>query len=203
MNGISSFGCSWQVTIVDPDGNVVEEASGHNSFLVQFAQLLKTAFDGSTASMRCIDSVMRNILWHRSGVGSVDDHLYVGFNIDTVPSEDDLGIVIGTGLTDVEIGDYKLKTKIDHGTSSGQFVYDTQTIADVDASVDEVWIDITRSFVNMSGETQAISEIGIYALVTDENTEDQTVCIIRDIVPGLIVSAGYVANVKYTLSTGF
>lgn len=75
---------------------------------------------------------------------------------------DTRGLVIGTGATAVDIADFKLETKIAHGTAATQIKYEAvvfEAFAVVGSTASFV---VKRRFENASGATITVSEAGIY-----------------------------------------
>ncbi len=143
-----------------------------------------------------------------AGVATVD----TAGNVDTIgpaaatlltatgPDNDDtVGIVVGTGVTEVSIIDDNLATKIAHGTGSGQLDYELQTMdSQVTTEAGYAYFDITRAFTNSSGATIRIFESAIYAH-NGQGAADY-VCIMRDVFTPLYVPNGKVATVKYRIT---
>ena len=74
------------------------------------------------------------------------------------------GVVLGTGALPVTVDDNKLQTKIADGIGAGQLDYQItaqDTIATQTAT--EVYYDISRLFINSSGGTITVNEIGLMA----------------------------------------
>ena len=106
------------------------------------------------------------------------------------------GIIVGTGTTAPTNTDYVMESPIAHGTGAGELQYQatTYTWADVvGANVDAI---ITRTFLNGSGGTVTVNEIGIYCLDTQSYLE------LRDVLAaGVDVENGETLTVQYTLRT--
>ena len=77
-------------------------------------------------------------------------------------NDDSFGICVGSGSTPVSVTDYKLSSKIPHGTGSGQLDYETHTVTS-SYSGTYSYVEIARSFVNRSGADVMVKEIGLVA----------------------------------------
>ena len=106
------------------------------------------------------------------------------------------GVGVGTGTTTPTNTDYVLATPIAHGTGAGQIQYQGTTYTAADVVGDNVDAIITRTFLNGSGSTITVNEIGIYCLDTQSFLE------IRDVLAaGVDVDDGETLTVQYTLRT--
>lgn len=94
-------------------------------------------------------------------------------------SNDNFGILVGTGTTAPVPANAAMETKIAHGTGAGQLIYGgcSASGAFVPQDQDTVVI-ITRAFRNYSGGTITIEEIGI--VVTEDTTPSLYWLISRD-----------------------
>lgn len=72
------------------------------------------------------------------------------------------GIVVGTGSNAVTIGDYCLQTKISHGTGSGHLYHCACTVTAPTKSGSTYTTEVYRQFINFSGGSITVEEIGIY-----------------------------------------
>jgi len=73
------------------------------------------------------------------------------------------GIVVGSSDEAVEYDDYNLKSKIPHGTGSGQLSYGETTLETPYKDGTEYKFRITRPFTNNSGDTITVKEVGLVA----------------------------------------
>lgn len=71
------------------------------------------------------------------------------------------GIVVGTGSTAVTNTDYKMETKIAHGSGAGQLLYSSMSWSQPCEVGAELRLVAARSFTNDSGSTVTIQEVGI------------------------------------------
>lgn len=93
----------------------------------------------------------------------IDGSLNV-FNI-TAPINNSLyGIVVGSNNTAVSISDNKLNTQISHGTGAGQLSHQAVDFPEaVNVSGSDCRFQIHRDFINNSGGSITIQEIGLYS----------------------------------------
>ncbi|MDP1615694.1 MAG: hypothetical protein Q8L68_07830, partial [Methylococcales bacterium] len=91
----------------------------------------------------------------KSAITQISTATYIG---------EDIGIVIGTGITAVDTGDWKLATKIVHGKAAtqllhyGTYVENFLTVADNTGT-----FKIERTWENVSGASIVVNEIGLYS----------------------------------------
>lgn len=115
-------------------------------------------------------------------------------------NDDTQGIVVGTGVTAVDIADSGLATKVAHGTGSGQLSHAAQTMdSQVTTETGSVYFDITRTFTNSSGALIKLFECGIYAHNGLAGGSADTLCLMRDMVTPLYAFNGSTVTVKYRL----
>jgi len=105
------------------------------------------------------------------------------------------GTVLGTGTNPVEITDYALQTKINHGTGEGQLSYKIQTILAYELVGNTARFKTARQFENLSGGTITINETGIYI----RDGSGQMFCLLRDLVAGgFDILNTQIAEFRYT-----
>lgn len=111
-------------------------------------------------------------------------------------SDDDSGIVVGTGTTAAAIDDNNVETRIDDGAGSGQLQYASSTVAAPTVDASTTTLTLTRVFTNDSGGSITINEV---CLITQDSPE---VLIARDIVSGgIAVGSGQEATINYKIRT--
>lgn len=111
--------------------------------------------------------------------------------------EDNYGILVGSGSTAFDVDQYKLDSKISHGTGSGQLSYGEQSIVDYSSS-HEQW---QRSFDNNSGGDITVYEIGMACKTSklyDGTPEIHYILLARDVITATTVPNGGRLTVKYT-----
>jgi len=111
-------------------------------------------------------------LWVISGIDSVvlDDVWNYGKQLvsKAVITDDTMGILVGTGTTGFTSTDTALATKIANGTGAGQLEYgvcpDTSITAEPATVGDKTSMKIARNFINNSGASITIKEVGIQSV---------------------------------------
>ena len=78
-------------------------------------------------------------------------------------NDDSLGIVVGSGTTEVTIDDYQLATQIAHGSSAGQLSHGDTTFNAPVTSGQSRYFEVVRTFTNNSGGTVMVREIGLHS----------------------------------------
>lgn len=164
------------------------------SFVEAFLSIIKAQMDQDVS----VDDV--------TNVAGTDRNVERGAsNLDTraAITVDTNGIVVGTGSTAVAVTDYALVTKIDDGSGSGQLLYQavvistSMTISDPDIS-----FTIRRDFLNSSGDSITVNEVGIYLTGYSAVGGDEPFMAVRDLISGgQAVADGENLRVTYTIQT--
>jgi hypothetical protein len=81
------------------------------------------------------------------------------------------GIRVGTGDTAFDHEDYELDTIIDHGTGAGELEYGASTTVSPVYAAGNITFSIKRTFVNSSGSSIEVKEVGIAVFCDIDNTE--------------------------------
>lgn len=110
-----------------------------------------------------------------------------------------IGIIIGTGNTPVNIDDQLLEKEIPNSSANGGLTYGSNIVSqDTNDSVSSQ-ITITRTFTNNGSLTIPTREIG---LLMRAGTDDVYMLVMRDVFPSVInVSQGSTLTVNYRLKT--
>jgi len=191
---MAKFGLYYQITVRDKNGKVVKKTRlrKSKSFVFQWMQII--ACQVAQADIANV----KNIVGTLKTCGVHSQNLWGGQAGVGASSE---GIVVGSGTTPPANSDYKLDTQIAHGVGAGQLQYQVGTYAPpaiVSGNVDFV---ITRTFVNQSGATVTVREIGYYCRFFDKTTTAYA-CAIRDVLATAVdVLNGQTLTVTYTLRT--
>ena len=158
--------------IVESDGKEVFRGES-KSFLQNFCKVLygmlsasgsaATKYFGLVSSATVIDtggsSKTAYAEWYAS------DAQYGGgtpAGMNAPDNDDSFGIVVGSGSASVSPTDYRLASKISHGTGSGQLDYDTHAITTSFSSTSS-YVELARTFVNRSSGDVVVREVGIMA----------------------------------------
>jgi hypothetical protein len=96
----------------------------------------------------------------------VPPHQYA-FRVNADAGSDAWGIQVGTGTNPVTISDYKLQSKISHGTGSGQLQYGAVSVGTVAIVGTSAQFTIARTFTNSSGADITVNEVGLVWLYID------------------------------------
>jgi hypothetical protein len=114
------------------------------------------------------------------------------------PSGDDsFGIQVGTSDTAVTRDDYKLGSKISHGSGSGQLAYGSMTVEAVDGTPPASRFRVIRVFSNNTTETITVKEIGL-AIRNVWMSLNQAFLIARDVLTSpQDVPSGATLTVRY------
>lgn len=214
---------------LDRDGKLLERKEQRSrSFTKGFLQLLYVAHAqiayGAPYSMQDITNTARDvdssgqysegyykgILKTGSTPGGCEQLIHAGhsenaaantiINISVVG--EDIGIVVGTGVTAVTPTDYALATRILHGRTAGRLEYGGCEFIGIAFVNPNGEFTIRRYFTNASGGSITVNEVGLYAAGTKMVANDYgftwPFAIARDIVsPGVAVADGEILRVTY------
>ena len=158
------------------------------SFVIGFLQLLQSKMFGTVLSVIDTGNTARTT--------GYADSTYM--QLGAAAGTDVTGTVVGTGTNAVNISDYALQTKIAHGTASGQLQYGAVTFGAPTISGSDIYFTVTRNFVNNSGDSITVNEIGMYGMFYTSGT--RYACLVRDVVAGgVAVADGQTLTLNYTI----
>jgi len=134
--------------------------------------LQATALAGFSARQGSTAILYEDKMWLIAGNdGSQEDDVWsYGKELvsKAVITDDSMGILVGTGTTGFTSTDTALATKIAHGTGAGQLEYgvcpDTSTTTEPATVGDKTSMKIARNFINNSGASITIKEVGIQSV---------------------------------------
>lgn len=183
-----------RAVVRDLDGKVISDTGQKpsKSFVIQFLEFIKAAFDAVTTAATDKTGTERTI--YRSTYAP-----YNSFQLYSAANEYINGIVVGTGDTAVTNTDYRLVNQLEEGATAGKITHGISSFgspAVVGANVD---MNITRSFTNNTGSTITVKEAGIY--VKSYYLAWYSFCIIRDVIGPILVPDKCSLTVIYTYRT--
>ena len=117
-------------------------------------------------------------------------------------NDDSYGILVGSGSDPVSPDNYKLVSKISHGTGSGQLDYDTHSVISSYSDTSS-YVEFYRTFVNKSSDNVIVREVGIaaHSYSSVVGPIDTKYLIARDVLPSPItVKPLGSLTVKYRVS---
>jgi hypothetical protein len=193
----------YKLTFLDDKYKIIRETVPiqSKSFLKGFVWCLNSAFTSAKATSAIqdtqgnIDTPISGYQWsfHPGG-----DSQYL-FSSSSYLKTDEVGIVVGTGNTPITVDDYKLASQIYHGSTSGKFEYLSCAITNLVVSGAAYSFDLQRIFLNSSGGSIDIAEIGIYSRIYLSPSGNSNFMIIRDIVSAAeTVTDGVYIKATYT-----
>jgi len=177
-----------KVTVLDKDGKVIKEFKKKmDSFVKNFHTMfiVGMAMNNGSEEVSFIDT---------DGTPRSSLLTNVDF-IDSLADDDDdtFGIQVGSGTTPVSLTDYKLDSKIPHGTGSGQLDYGACVVKETG----DDYRTVQRTFNNSSGGDVTVNEIGYVCRVTIE-TNTYYALLARDVISTTTVPNGGSLVVEYT-----
>lgn len=189
------MGAVLELTVTDPKtGKVTEHrVMKSGSFVKAFLQLLfvKMALTPTTAPIVILDT--------DAGAGTNRDVSTVenkSYDLRTVAAAtvETNGIIVGTGITAVDISDHRIETLMPHADANYSAV--TWGAPGSDATTSQ--FTITRNFTAVGA--RVVNEIALYCQATDTGGVMREFMIIRDvIVGGVPVGGGLTLTVNYRL----
>jgi hypothetical protein len=196
------IGAVLEVTIKRADGSLKEHwAKQSESFVRQFLDLLYVQMsmvpESSPVFIRDINNVLVDIACGQRN-----------FACEALVNDDTYSIVVGTGTTMPTINDYKIETKIAHGSGATQLQHSLVTFGLPTSNATQSHFTITRDFSNASGSDITVNEIGLYvkgdiALAINSSGGDRLNTLflaIRDvIVGGIVIGNGETLTINYRL----
>lgn len=110
------------------------------------------------------------------------------------------GLVIGTGANAVSNIDNALQTPIANGVGAGQMVFSVGTYIAAGVSGSNVDFILSRTFLNSSGGTITVNEIGAVAATANNAVTEVYILVIHDLAT-VAVNNTKTLTVQYTLRT--
>jgi hypothetical protein len=167
----------------DPKGRIVKRGKmPMKSWVKQYIQILYMFWNNATVSIVQTSGSSMNV-----GPNTP-------WNLNASSGVTDYGIIVGTSDTPVTRDDYKLGSKIAHGSGTGQLTYGAVSIDAPTAYSTGYLIRVIRVFTNNSSADITVKEIGIYCNIG----AGYYFCLIRDVLTTPVtIPSGYSWTVRY------
>ena len=167
-----------------------------HSFLEQYAQFVRCAWNNADeASVENTRTSTDTLL--RPGGSAVP-----WMSVKAGATDDDYGILVGTGSTAVAMTDRKLATKVAHGITPGtELEYSAHVFGSHTQSGSDASFTFRRAFANNTGValSSEVAEVGVAVLADEYGGVDTFFQIIRDVLGTTVpVLHGEVLTVTYT-----
>lgn len=181
----------------DPEGQLVKDSGMilSHSYVIQFLELLDGLFEG-------VDKYATDVNEAETRMVYADLFIEDSIKASAPAGDATYGIVVGTnaGPTAEDNENFKLDTKILHSGvgEAGKLNYQSTTITAAGIVGPNVDLDVSRAFINETGSTITVKEIGI--IIKNVN-ESKYHLLLRDVVADEAVAAGLTLTVVYTLRT--
>ncbi len=185
----------------DPEGNLMGDSGliPSHSYVIQFLELMQGMFGGvshSPTSATDVDGT-EHYIWYALRVDNTG-------LLNALAGSDTYGLVVGTnaGLTPEDNENYMLDTKILHSAvgAAGCLNYQAVTLIPPHELTGNIDYDIARTFLNETGSTITVKEIGIITRI-NYPADPGYHLILRDVVADEAVLDGHTLTVIYTLRT--
>ena len=185
---------SYRLMVIDKHGKVVKKTRWRKSKSYVFQWMQVIACQVTKADIPNVkDTGGANI--------TVKTHEQNLRGQDCLVGDASKGIVVGSGTTAPANDDYQLETQIAHGVGAGQLQYQAGSYSVPAIVLGNVDFVITRTFLNQSGDTVTVTEIGYYFMAYDGSTT-KYFCGIRDVLATAVdVPNGQTLLVQYTVRT--
>ena len=180
-----------------PDGRLVKDTGliPSHSYVIQFLELIY-------AAMKRLNFQGTDVTGAESYMYTISHDMVTKGRADPPGGNDTYGIVVGTnaGTTAEDNENYALDTKILHSGIGGAGELNYQAVTFVSPRVvgPNIDLDITRTFLNETGGTITVKEIGI---ICKNSSITKYHLLLRDVVTDEDVEDGYTLTVVYTLRT--
>lgn len=181
----------------DPNGKLVKDTGliPSRSYVIQFLELMEAFLDSE-------DKNATDVTGAESVLMDNSDNVETKGRMDAAVGDDTYGIVVGTnaGVSAESNEDYALDTKIEHSAvgAAGKLNYQAVTFVAARVIGANVDLDVSRPFLNETGNTITVKEIGI---ICKNSTDNKYHLLLRDVVSDEAVLDGYTLTVVYTLRT--
>jgi len=186
----------YRILKYDQKGKLIKDTGliVSHSYVIQFLEIIEGLFSRSNPAVTATDVANAESII----VGLNNTNSYG--RVDAAVGDDTYGIVIGTnaGVSAEDNEDYALDTKILNGAGGGQLNYQAVTFVVPRAVGPNIDFDVLRTFVNASGGTITVKEIGIIIKNTDDTKYH---LLLRDVVADEPVDDAETLTVIYTLRT--
>ena len=188
---------AYQLTLSDRHGRVLVPYPWmpSRSFVKAYMKALHCLWNLlNEGSVEDTDNVARSLRNPVSAAGRV-------LEVKSTAGEIRMGIVVGTGITPVTMGDYALETQIISGTAAGQLLHQATVVNAVVEAGGDSTTHFTRGFTNSSGGTVTVVETGIYFRFTDSGGTLRYFCMVRDVLPaGVPILDGETLSADYNVT---
>lgn len=186
----------------DEKGKLVKDTGllKSHSYVIQFLEMMYALYnyEGITTIVNATDVTGTERQMFQGNAADTQQN-----RIDAPINNDTYGTVVGTnnGATPESNTDYNLDTKILDSTvgEAGKLNYRANTFTAPHELAGNIDFDISRPFINETGSTITVKEIGI--IMKQSITGPYYHLILRDVVADEDVLDGYTLTVVYTLRT--
>ena len=120
------------------------------------------------------------------------------FYADAPAANATYGAVIGTDNTPVDIENFQMGAKCGEGTGANQVNHQACTVAYLGVAAGVSSFKVERSFLNNSGDTINVEEIGVYTMATRVGAVTIYIMVLRDLY-SLAIPDGGGMSVTYTI----
>jgi hypothetical protein len=176
--------------IVERDGKPIYRGKS-KSFLKNFgivlAGMLKNNGDGSTgktvSGIIDMSGVSKSAVVEQYVSDTIAKYMRI-MGMNAGDNDDSYGILVGSGSDPVSYNDYKLSSKINHGTSPGQLDYEPHVVASSYSDTSS-YVELYRTFINKTSSDIIVREVGIAAWTYSEVISgiDAKYLVVRDVLP--------------------
>ena len=203
-NKKDSISLEYEIIVKNKDNEIIKEIrKPAKSFVKNFMLSLRACFLRQNLMATTVAGTSAPIVRSQARVPD-SAFLTKAFNILASLSHDDShGVVIGSGNAPVQINDTKLFNQIKNGVLINEILYISNTTITNTFSSTSSKTYIHRAFLNQSGGTITINEIGVYGLggSTQGFHNLNSFLIIRDVITPITLHHHDQMEIKYIITT--
>ncbi len=187
----------YRILIHDPAGHLVKDSGliPSHSYVLQFLQLMEALINGIDKNAKDVDEASSVLM-------DISDPITSKGRVDAGVGDDTHGLLVGTnaGATAEDNENFKLDTKILHSAvgDAGKLNHQAVTVVYARVVGANIDLDISRPFLNETGSSITVKEIGI---ICKNTTDTKYHLLLRDVVADEAVADNYTLTVVYTLRT--
>lgn len=185
-------------TIRDKNGNIVKQVKSEaKSFVKAFMQCLEVVIAHNSGNPSD-GATVKDTSNADQGINVSTEDADENFACESPANDDSYGVQIGIGTTAPVVTDYTIETQILHGVSTAsKMEHGATSVQAAGVSGSNMEMTITRAFVNSSGGTIVVKEVG---LVNTWTTADWKFLLIHDAVNDSVAD-GQTYTITYTFTT--
>jgi len=143
-----------ELEVRDKEGKIINyHKQEAKTWVRNFFKMIRDTFNNTSLGIVKQDGTSLSL---SGGYTVVDVYRVVASSGDS-----NYGILVGSGTKGWDINDYKLDSKIAHGSGTNQLMYGATTVEDIVIGSNNISFRIIRTFTNSSGSSITVTEVGL------------------------------------------